>query len=173
MDDRRHVKLEEHAIEAKTPFRVLRPWVSSYAMPALRVDSTKIPSRYWSSSSNKCFFDKGNRDTVINTYFFRGSEKAERLIARDNAALEHSRTFTLLLHKHTMYRRTVEEKDGRRVSSTALGKGKSTGLRPGEGCSRPHGRARAASRGERISHTFTSSSNKNRSRRAAGVEFYR
>ena len=86
MYDRRHVKLEEHAIEAKTPFRVLRPWVSSYADRLLLVDSTKIPSRYRSSSSNKCFFDKGNRDTVINTFLPR-SEKAERLIAGDNAAL--------------------------------------------------------------------------------------
>ena len=61
-----------------------------------------------------------------------GREKAERLIAvGDNAALEHSRAFTLLLHKHTMSHRTVEEKDGRRVSSTALGKRKSTGPWPG------------------------------------------
>ena len=43
------------------------------------------------------------------------------------AALGYSRAFTMLLHKQTMSQRIEEEKDGRRVSSTVLGKRKSTG----------------------------------------------
>ena len=70
------------------------------------------------------------REQGYTNKLFLGGKKRKGS-SPETTLLEHSRALTLLLHKHTMSRRTVEEKDGRRVSSTALGKRKSTGPWPG------------------------------------------
>ena len=107
----------------KTPFRVLRPWVSSYADGLLLYDAyNSRPLLKFVLKS--MFFVKGKRDTIIN--YYRGTKQL-LLSGTARPALGHSHAFTMLLHKHTMAHRTVEEKDEHRVSSTALGKRKSTG----------------------------------------------